>query len=113
MVDKSVIDTVRRYLQALQEHGLPIRGGVLFGSYVTGQATQWSDIDLIVISPRFDGVRQWEDIDLLWHLTVRTDSRIEPIPVGEHQWQEDDSSAIVEMARREGQLITLTAKAGS
>ena len=65
------------------------------------------DIDLIVVSPRFDGKCQREDTDLLWRTSARTDSRIEPIPVGERQWLEDDASAIVEIARREGQRITV------
>jgi len=43
----------------------------------------------------------------LWRIAARTDSRIEPIPVGERQYQEDDSSAIIEIARREGQMILL------
>jgi len=36
-----------------------------------------------------------------------TDSRIEPIAVGERQWREDNSSALIEIARREGQEISL------
>jgi hypothetical protein len=35
----------------------------------------------------------------------RTDSRIEPIPCGERQWQEDGATPIVEIARREGQQV--------
>ena len=35
-------------------------------------------------------------------LRAQTDSRIEPVGVGERQWQEDTASLLVEMARREG-----------
>ena len=45
------------------------------------------------------------ETSLLWQLTVDTDSRVEPIPVGEREWLEDDSRAIVEIARREGQVV--------
>jgi predicted nucleotidyltransferase len=82
-----------------------VRFGVVFGSQAKGQPNQWSDIDLLVVSPQFDGPRQRRDIDLLWRLAARTDSRIEPVPCGERQWQEDTSSAIVEIARRDGQQI--------
>ena len=99
MVDRSVVEAVRDYLRALQAQGLPVRYGILFGSYAIEKADRWSDIDLIVVSPRFDGKRQREDIDLLWRTSARTDSRIEPIPVGERQWLEDDASAIVEIGR--------------
>ena len=70
-----------------------------------GQANPWSDIDLLVVSPQFDGRRERRDVDLLWRLAARTDSRIEPVPCGEHQWIEDTSSAIVEIARRDGQQV--------
>jgi predicted nucleotidyltransferase len=101
------VNAVRNYLRALQEHGLAVRFGVVFGSQATGKAGKWSDIDLLVVSPRFDGPRGRQDIDLLWRLAARSDSRIEPIPCGERQWQEDDSSPIIEVARREGEYIAL------
>jgi predicted nucleotidyltransferase len=67
----------------------------------------WSDIDLLVVSPKYDSQRTREDINLLWHVAARTDSRIEPIPVGMRQFETDDSSAIIEIARREGQKVSL------
>ena len=48
-----------------------------------------------------------EFINLLWRLAAQSDSRIEPIPCGELQWREDTASAMVEIARREGQEISL------
>jgi predicted nucleotidyltransferase len=107
MVDPIIIESVRNYLKKVQKKGLVIRFGVVFGSQVTGQADRWSDIDLLVVSPRFDGSRDRRDIDLMWRLAARTDSRIEPVPCGERQWKDDVSSAVVEIARREGETITL------
>ncbi len=105
MVDQSVVESVRRYLRAISERGIPVRYGVVFGSQARGTADDWSDIDLIVVSPAFDGARRRQDIDLLWRTTVTTDSRIEPVAVGERQWLEDDTSPIVEIARREGAVV--------
>jgi hypothetical protein len=42
---------------------------------------------------------------MLWRAAARTDVRIEPIPCGEKQWETDDESAIIEIARREGRKI--------
>lgn len=107
MVDEAIVESVRRYLQAVTKQGIPVQYGIVFGSYAVGRADKWSDIDLLVVSSLFDGVRKRDDINLLWRIAARTDSRIEPIPVGERQYQEDDSSAIIEIARREGQVISL------
>jgi hypothetical protein len=60
---------------------------------------------LVVISPRFDRAITREDVNSLWRLAARTDSRIEPFPCGERQWQQDTSSAVLEIARREGMRI--------
>jgi predicted nucleotidyltransferase len=107
MVDKTILKIVREYLTVLSGQGVPIKVGVLFGSYATGRTHQWSDIDLLVISSRFDKKIRRADIDLLWHVAADVDSRIEPIAVGERQYEEDNSSFLIEMARREGQIIPL------
>ena len=77
----------------------------MFGSYATGKIHQWSDIDLLVISPRFDKKFKRKDIDLLWHVAADVDSRIEPIAVGEQQYRESRDSYIIVEARREGKII--------
>jgi uncharacterized protein len=106
VVDPAVVTAVRRYLEALRRHhSLEVRQAVVFGSHARNRADEWSDIDLVVIAPRFDAGISHDDVNLLWRVAARTDSRIEPIPCGERQWLEDRSSAILEIARREGQVI--------
>jgi predicted nucleotidyltransferase len=105
MVDATIPRIARRYLQRLASLGIAVERGVIFGSHARGEASQWSDIDLIVVSPRFDTPRTREDLNLLWRAAVREDSRIEPIPCGSKEWLEDKTSAIVEMARREGKEL--------
>jgi len=107
MVDSSVGSSIRKYLRLVRDNGVEVRFGVVFGSHITDRADFWSDIDVLVVSPQFDGLRDRRDIDLLWRLAAQTDSRIEPIPCGEVQWREDTSSAMVEIARREGQTISV------
>ena len=107
MVDESIALIVQKYLVNLRQQDIPVSFGVVFGSQARGEANPMSDIDLLVISPRFDGDRKRADINLLWRIAARTDSRIEPIPVGQLQFATDDTSAIIEIARREGQIIPL------
>jgi predicted nucleotidyltransferase len=106
MADPKVIAAVKEYLNRLAQNGLSIAFGVIFGSQVTGHANDLSDIDLIVVSPKFDGIISREIINKLWHIAARTDSRIEPIPCGQQQWQNNTSDAIIEIARNEGLTIT-------
>lgn len=105
MADDAVAGLIRQYLQNLDRVGIHATAGVLFGSFARGNAHLWSDIELVVVSPRFDGPFDLADVEALWVVAGRTDSRIEPIPCGERQWLEDDESVILEVARREGQHI--------
>jgi hypothetical protein len=102
MADPAIVGIVRQYLRNLAQYGILARMGVLFGSYASGHPHQWSDIDLVVVSPAFDGTFSRDAINSLWRVAARTDSRIEPIPCGERQWVEDEVTPIIEVARREG-----------
>ena len=53
-----------------------------------------------------DGKISRDIVNKLWHIAARTDSRIEPIPCGEIQWEQNRSDAIIEIARTEGTSIT-------
>jgi len=107
MVERTIVKSVQDYLKTVQNEGIAVRFGVVFGSHATGCSNSLSDIDVLIISPLFDAPRKRRDIDLLWRLAARSDSRIEPIPCGERQWDEDSTSQIVEIARREGERISL------
>lgn len=104
---EEVIALVKEYLHQLRQQGIPVQYGVLFGSWAKAQPHEWSDIDLLVVSSRFDEERRREDVNLLWRTAAHTDNRIEPIPVGKLQYEDDDSSPIIEMARREGVVVTI------
>ncbi len=105
MVEETVIGKVKQYLRSLPSFGIHANSAVLFGSFALGCADEYSDIDLIVIAPEFDGAREISLIKALWRATV-ADNRIEPIPCGEREWETDGSRPILEIARREGIVIT-------
>lgn len=105
MLEQSVLKAVSAYIEALRSHGITVDQAVVFGSQVNGHAHAWSDIDLLVVSPQFDDMKDRSGINLLWRLAARIDSRIEPIPCGSRQWRDDDSLAIIEIARQQGELL--------
>ena len=109
MVDPTIVRAVQDYLTAVRRAGLQAQRAVLFGSYARGEADSDSDIDILIVAPEFDEAYSRARVDLLWTLRTTTDSRIEPLPVGERQWQEDGRSMMIEIARREGQDILLPA----
>lgn len=106
MVEPEIVESVQEYLRKLRDTGLSVSFGVIFGSYADGCANQLSDIDLLVVSDEFDHSLSRKHINTLWRVAARTDSRIEPIPCGKLQWENDTSNAIIEIARTKGQEIT-------
>ena len=108
MVERAVLDTVRRYLDAVRAEGISVERAIVFGSQVKGTATEWSDIDLVVVSPAFDGPSSDRAVDLLWRARVATRGHVEPIGCGVRRWEEDDGSPLLAIVRKEGvEVFTL------
>jgi predicted nucleotidyltransferase len=74
-----VKSTIDRYLQALNQHNIPIREAILFGSCAKGGYQEWSDIDIALVSDIFEGNRI-DDKDKIRRITLSVSSEIEVIP---------------------------------
>ena len=79
-VPAAVVHCVREFFRRLSHDGLPVSFGVVFGSQATGEADGQSDIDLLVVSPRFDGVIHREDVHRLWRVAALTRSAVRLLP---------------------------------
>lgn len=53
-IPKIVEKKISEYVAILKKDKLPIKKVILFGSYAKGTQHRWSDIDLCIVSPRFD-----------------------------------------------------------
>ncbi|MBF0193140.1 MAG: nucleotidyltransferase domain-containing protein [Magnetococcales bacterium] len=107
MATQQIVETVKGYLHKLEERGIPVAFGILYGSYARYDSHTHSDVDLMVVTSRFDEPNSWNGTEILWETTVHTDSRIEPIGVGIKQWEEDESTPLIDMARQQRQIIRL------
>jgi predicted nucleotidyltransferase len=109
MVDLPVVEAIKRYLAILPREGIHPSRAVLFGSFARGEEKETSDIDLIVIAPEFDAPPDRLLIKRLWIARGSADTRIEPIPCGEKEWQTEQGRPILDVARRDGVVIGLGA----
>lgn len=75
----TVIEIVKKYVLELRLHNIPVQETIIFGSYVKGNATDSSDIDIAVISDVFSGDR-FDDRRMIVPFRRNIDNRIEPIP---------------------------------
>jgi predicted nucleotidyltransferase len=74
----NLIRTLQRFLATVHQVRR-VEAAYLYGSQAKGTATEWSDIDLAVISPDFEADLFQERL-LLMRLAARVDDRIEPHP---------------------------------
>ncbi len=102
MVAAEIMRTVSLLLAELNQTGIHANKAILYGSYANGKSSWASDIDVVVIAREFDPPCTPDRLEQLWILSGRTDSRLEPVACGEQEWLQDDSRAILEIARREG-----------
>lgn len=107
MVENTIVTAIQRYIKSLNTYGIHASRLVLFGSFARGDADEFSDIDLVVIAPELEGPRELTIVEKLWQAKASADNRIEPIPCGEQEWETDGSRPILEIARREGVIITV------
>jgi len=63
-----------------------LKAAYLFGSQVTGKAHEWSDIDILLISPDFVGNRVDTRVELMG-LARDVDDRIEPHPMSPEEFE--------------------------
>jgi predicted nucleotidyltransferase len=78
--DKQLIyQEVKRYISLLRQEQIPVLQAYLFGSYITGGADEWSDIDVAIVTKEFVG----DGFDfrfILTKLARSIDADIEPHP---------------------------------
>jgi predicted nucleotidyltransferase len=56
---------IRRYVAALEARGIPVERVILFGSHASGRFDECSDIDIAVISPKFETLSMLERYEQL------------------------------------------------
>lgn len=75
---KNALLTAKRYVELVKKSGIPVTKAYFYGSYAKKSDTKESDIDICIVSPAF-GKDYFDENVMLRMLTLKTDSRIEPV----------------------------------
>lgn len=76
---EKVLKNLKGYVKILEENNFPIKKAYLFGSYAKGTFNDWSDIDVLLVSDAFEGVRFF-DKEKIRKITLSYNSNISPLP---------------------------------
>jgi len=78
-IPTTIRDTIAKYIRALKENNVDVNRAFLFGSYARGNYSEWSDIDLAVVSSAFEG--NWiKDRKKIRAITLSISSDIQVLP---------------------------------
>lgn len=101
MAKEEIIRLIKNYVDLLNREGLSVQKAFLFGSYSTGAATNSSDIDVMIVSDKFD---ETDDIAVgkMWCLTRKINTKIEPFLIGIKKFREDNSSPLLSAIKLNG-----------
>jgi predicted nucleotidyltransferase len=85
----------------LNLEGISVSKAFLFGSYSNGTASDSSDIDIMIISDKYDE-NDDEIIGKIWKLTRKINTKIEPILIGEKKFYDESVSPLISMVKANG-----------
>ncbi|MFH1860183.1 MAG: nucleotidyltransferase domain-containing protein [bacterium] len=84
---------IERYVEELKKRNIDIINAYLFGSYAKDKATEWSDIDVALVTKKFIG-DSFDFKFLLMKIARDIDIDIEPHPCLENEFKEDNPFAL-------------------
>ncbi len=104
VTDKNVIQgKIEQFIEQVNQH-VTVDKVILYGSWVNGTPTEYSDIDLAVFSPDF-GKHKLKELQLLSRLAWEVDVAIEAIPYSTEQFLSDDPTKFVYKIIQTGEIV--------
>lgn len=79
-VSNDILEIIDKYINLLNSNGINIQSAYLFGSYSNGNPNEISDIDLAIISDKFEGNRYLDRMKIKG-LYRKIDLRLSPYPI--------------------------------
>ena len=77
MAKREVIELLKKYIILLNAEGISVNKAFLFGSYLNDTASNSSDIDVMIVSDKYDVT-----VGKIWKLTRKINTKIEPFLIG-------------------------------
>jgi predicted nucleotidyltransferase len=101
MATNEVIELLKKYITLLNIEGISVCKAYLFGSYSTNKASDESDIDVMIVSDKYD---ESDDIAAgkVWMTTRKINTKIEPFLIGINKFNDDNSSPLIKMIKEKG-----------
>ena len=102
----TALEAVRAFGAELAKLGVRPGKVVLYGSFARGDWHEWSDIDVVVVSPDFAGMEYGRRIEVTAEAIYRVYEPIEAVAMTPAEWERGDST--IARFAREGEEVRTT-----
>jgi len=98
-------EQIRRFIDHLQRH-IAVQEAILFGSHAYGEPHEWSDIDLVIISPDFVGQPMIDRLQFLYWAAWKAGTNwIEPLGYTPEEFKSASPLSLLGEIRERGVII--------
>ncbi|MEX1255815.1 MAG: nucleotidyltransferase domain-containing protein [Dehalococcoidia bacterium] len=99
------LDTAITEFIARLQKGIRVEAAILYGSYAHGSPDEWSDIDLAIISPDFEGLSGSRRQEMISGLTLERDPRMAPIGYPSSEFHDPEPQTFISEIIRTGKIV--------
>ena len=99
------LDKIIAGFVGLLSEAVRVEAAVLYGSYVNGTPDDWSDIDIAVISPDFEGLPMWERQRIISRATLERDPSLSPIGYPSSEYHNPGRHSFLREIIRTGRVV--------
>jgi len=101
----SELDRIVSAFVTLLSKAVRVEAVILYGSYVNGSPDEWSDIDIAVISPDFEGLPMWERQRIISRATVDRHPSLAPIGYASSEYHNPGPHSFLREILRTGRVV--------
>lgn len=88
-IPETIIQKIRNFVEYLEKSQIPVEEALIFGSYANGTFNKWSDIDVAIVSSKFEGNRYY-DLEKMTDAIFAIDTDISPLPYRPEDFNTND-----------------------
>ncbi|HZH71415.1 MAG TPA: nucleotidyltransferase domain-containing protein [Mariniphaga sp.] len=101
MVEREIIEILKKYIFILRSEGIIVDRAYLYGSHLSNTANDNSDIDVLIVTENEDDYLSGK----IWSLTRKINTKIEPYPVSIGRFNSTESSPLIDSVKKNGLKI--------
>ncbi len=99
------LDKIVAEFVSLLSEAVNVETIVLYGSYANGSPDEWSDVDIAVISPDFEGRSTWDRQEIIARATVGRAYRLAPIGYPSSEYHNPGRHSFLREIIRTGRIV--------